>query len=330
MAQLPSALACQAARPSCTISPVRCTAKSTMVVVPPQAAARVPVSKVSEAAVPPNGSCMWVCTSIPPGTTYLPVASITASAATPAASARPGANSAATVSPSTSTSIGCPPVAFTTVPPEIRTVDMAVASRLDQVAVRVRPAVPVERPPVAHLGDQVHVQVPDDQVRVVVVPDIADELPLRVDEVRGAVEVVVAQVLGADPVDRPDVVLVGHRRGRLLQLPQVRRQAAAGRRRVEDDLRPAQPQRPPALREVPVVADVDADPADRGVERRVAQVARPEVELLQEAVHLRDVRLAVLPEVPPVGIDDRRGVVEHARLLLLVHRQHHHQAQFGG
>ena len=43
MAQLPSALVCQAANPSCTTSPERCTAKSRMVVVPPWAAATVPV-----------------------------------------------------------------------------------------------------------------------------------------------------------------------------------------------------------------------------------------------------------------------------------------------
>ena len=45
----------------------RCTAKSMIVVVPPQAAARVPVSKVSDANVPPNGSSMCVCASTPPG-----------------------------------------------------------------------------------------------------------------------------------------------------------------------------------------------------------------------------------------------------------------------
>ena len=32
-------------------------------------AARVPVSNVSEALVPPNGSSMWVCGSMPPGMT---------------------------------------------------------------------------------------------------------------------------------------------------------------------------------------------------------------------------------------------------------------------
>ena len=48
-----------------------------IVVVPPHAAARVPVSNVSEALVPPNGSSMCVWASMPPGMTYLPVASIT-------------------------------------------------------------------------------------------------------------------------------------------------------------------------------------------------------------------------------------------------------------
>ena len=48
-------------------------------VVPPQAAAVVPVSKVSLALVPPKGSSMWVWASMPPGMTYFPAASITVS-----------------------------------------------------------------------------------------------------------------------------------------------------------------------------------------------------------------------------------------------------------
>src|ERR1700752_762758 len=47
---------------------------------------------------------------------------------------------------------------------------------------------------------------------------------------------------------------------------------------------PGQAGAPPALGEVPVVADVHADPADRGIEGRVAHVAGPEVELLPEAL----------------------------------------------
>ena len=76
MWQLPAVLVCQAASPSCTTSPVRWMAKSMIVVVPPIAAALVPVSNVSLASVPPNGICMWVCASIAPGITYLPVASM--------------------------------------------------------------------------------------------------------------------------------------------------------------------------------------------------------------------------------------------------------------
>ena len=47
-------------------------AKSTIVVVPPNAAARVPVSKSSADVAPPNGMSMWVWTSMPPGRTILP------------------------------------------------------------------------------------------------------------------------------------------------------------------------------------------------------------------------------------------------------------------
>ena len=51
-----------------------------MVVVPPKAAAMVPDSKSSAEVVPPNGMSMWVWTSMPPGRTNLPLASITLSA----------------------------------------------------------------------------------------------------------------------------------------------------------------------------------------------------------------------------------------------------------
>jgi hypothetical protein len=44
-------------------------AKSTIVVVPPKAAAVVPLSKLSQDVVPPKGMSMWVWGSMPPGTT---------------------------------------------------------------------------------------------------------------------------------------------------------------------------------------------------------------------------------------------------------------------
>ena len=78
-------------------------AKSTMLVVPPNAAARVPVSKVSDDWVPPNGISIWVWGSTPPGSTSFPVASMTRSAATSRPRSRPPPIRA-TVSPSTKTS----------------------------------------------------------------------------------------------------------------------------------------------------------------------------------------------------------------------------------
>ena len=52
-------------------------AKKLGMVVPPNAAAWVPVSNESTDSDPPNGISVCVCTSIPPGMTYLPAASIT-------------------------------------------------------------------------------------------------------------------------------------------------------------------------------------------------------------------------------------------------------------
>ena len=111
---------------------MRCTAKSMIVVVPPQAAAVVPLSKVSEALVPPNGSSMWVWQSTPPGMTYLPVASTTVSAVLARSLPRavlPGATTAAMVSPSTRTSALTRPVGETTVPPAISVVMAGVPAK---------------------------------------------------------------------------------------------------------------------------------------------------------------------------------------------------------
>ena len=58
----------------------------------------------------------------------------------------------------------------------------------------------------------------------------------------------------------------------------------------------------------------------------------PEVELLPEALHVRDVRLAVLAQVLAVGVDHRRRVVVDARGLrvLLVHRDDEDHARLLG
>jgi hypothetical protein len=63
---------------------------------------------------------------------------------------------------------------------------------------------------------------------------------------------------------------------------------------------------------VAVVADIHADLAYGRLEDGIAQVARPEVELLPEALDVGNVGLAVLAEVGAVGVDDGRRVVLHA------------------
>src|SRR5712692_79291 len=70
-------------------------AKSMSVVVPPKAAAMVPVSKSSALVVPPKGMSRCVCTSIPPGMTRRPEASMTR----PAFSTGSGAAMAEILSP---------------------------------------------------------------------------------------------------------------------------------------------------------------------------------------------------------------------------------------
>ena len=59
--------------------PLGWMAKSISVVVPPNAAAFVPVSKSSLDVVPPKGMSRWVWTSMPPGSSSIPVASMTVS-----------------------------------------------------------------------------------------------------------------------------------------------------------------------------------------------------------------------------------------------------------
>src|SRR6266568_2091018 len=127
MAALPSALPCQASSAWRSEPPFCWMAKSMSVVVPPWAAAMVPVSKSSDETVPPKGMSRWVWASMPPGKTYFPVASMVSSAV--------------------------PPVMT------VRMLDV-----LDQVAVEVGPAIAIELPRVADLGDEVEVEVGDDEL----------------------------------------------------------------------------------------------------------------------------------------------------------------------
>src|SRR5207237_8675583 len=80
--------------------------------------------------------------------------------------------------------------------------------------------------------------------------------------------------------------------------------------------------------EVPVITDVDADFGDGRLDTGITRVAGAEVILLPESRgDLRDVMLAVLAEVLPVGVNDGGGVVVHAGVFDLVNRHHDHHAE---
>ena len=73
--------ACQSSRPASGLAPWLWLAKSITLVVPPKAAAMVPVPNVSTVRALPNSQSMWVCTSIAPGMTRSPPASWTSAPA---------------------------------------------------------------------------------------------------------------------------------------------------------------------------------------------------------------------------------------------------------
>src|SRR6185436_1239293 len=202
---------------------------------------------------------------------------------------------------------------------------------LHQRAVRVRPSIAEELPRVAHLSDHVEVDLVHQQL-VLVVTRLRFDLPARIDDVAGAVELTHTTRPGlflANAIDGADEDAVGGGRGRLLQLPEILAQARDRRRWIDDVFGAVQRQRPPAFREVPVVADVNAELDVSRLEHRVAQVARLEEELLVETrIHLRDVGLSILAQVLAVGVDDRGGVVVHAGHRFLVDRNDHHHAIF--
>ena len=82
----------------------------------------------------------------------------------------------------------------------------------------------------------------------------------------------------------------------MLEFPEILAEAGNGRRRVDDILGAVQRERPPAFREVPVVANVDAELDEGRIEYRVARVARLEEELLVES--RIDLRICVFRYLP--------------------------------
>src|SRR5437660_4524653 len=90
-------------------------------------------------------------------------------------------------------------------------------------------------------------------------------------------------------------------------------EARDGCGRVINNLRAVQSQNPRALGEMAVVADINSDTRVTGRKDGIARIARREIKFFPEAgMAVRDVVLAVLAEVAPVGVDQRGGIEEHA------------------
>ena len=159
---------------------------------------------------------------------------------------------------------------------------------------------------------------------------LADVLAFWVDEVGLAVEIIIAKVLDAHSIYRTYVVLVRHRSPRLLNTPQVLRKTARSCRGIKDDLSTIEAECTPAFGKMSVVADVNADLANRRVENRIATITWAEVELLPKATDMRDVMLAVLTKISAICINNSRGIVENTWLLFFIHWQHHDHVQFFG
>jgi hypothetical protein len=79
---------------------------------------------------------------------------------------------------------------------------------------------------------------------------------------------------------------------------------------------------------VTVVADVNADGRVSRPEDRIPEIARLEEVLLPEAGCVRNVVLAILAEIRAIVVVDGGGVVVHAGLFTLVHRDDHRHPVF--
>src|ERR1035438_2330149 len=196
-------------------------------------------------------------------------------------------------------------------------------SGLYQGCVHVGTAVAVELPGLAYFGDHVQIDVRGEHF-VLIADSLREDAAARIAEVAGAIEFAdIPRSLDAHSIDGGDEITIGHGVRGLFQLPEVFAQPGYGGRRVEDDLGAVQAERARALREMAVVADVDADLGKAEVEDRNAEVAGAEIKFLPETgSNVRNMSFAVLAEERTVVVDDGGGVVIDAFLFHLVNRNH--------
>src|SRR6202041_585407 len=201
----------------------------------------------------------------------------------------------------------------------------------NDLVVTLRSAVTIELPRRPDILDFVEIKIRHNQL-VLVATALRHDLSARIAEITLAVKFADAPgFFCSDSIDRRDEILIGHCVRRLLQFPQVLRQAGNCRGRIENDLRSVQTQYPRALGEMAVVADVYANLSEACLEYRIPRVSRREIEFLPETrMAVRDVVFAVFTEVASIGVEPRCGVVKHPRHLDLVNRNDQHHLIFLG
>ena len=148
-----------------------------------------------------------------------------------------------------------------------------------------------------------------------------------------------ARCFVADAVDGGDVTAVRDRVAALDCFPRRMLRGAvlllfgrmpADRRRIEQELRAAQRRQPRGLGIPLIPANADADVPLLRRPRFEPEIAGREVKLLVKRRVIRDVHLAILPEVFAVRVDDGGGVVVNARGSLFEQRRDDHDAELAG
>src|SRR5579859_4065044 len=143
-------------------------------------------------------------------------------------------------------------------------------SRLNQGCIHIGTPVTVKLPEITHLTNLVKVQVRGDKGILIARAD-SQKLAAWAYKVALAIKLSdVPRLLVSNTIDSAKEIAVGYCMGRLLQFPEVLRKAGNRGGWIENYLGAVQPKGAGALREVPVVADIDAHLAVLGLKNGIS------------------------------------------------------------
>src|SRR5579863_5326985 len=200
-----------------------------------------------------------------------------------------------------------------------------------QWSVALRTAVAEKLPDLADFGNHVEIEIGDHDF-IFVAAGLGDDLAARIAEITLSVEFADAPGLfDANAIDGADEVTVGDGMSRLLEFPQIFREAGHCGRGIKDDFGAIESENARAFGKVPVVTDVNADAGVFGFENRVAEITGREIKLFPEAgMAVRDMVLAILAEIAAIGVDDGGRIEIDTRHVFFVDGNDDHHLVFGG